>query len=157
MRSVPSWCDLGVRSRRSRRHDLGSGFVSEVEGCDLGAIQSRSRMAKLKGAKSKGSKLWVRWRSRRVRSGCNSKSKSKGSGLWVRGVIWVRSLSLFARESGNGLKWKFLLQTISGSNQLKHTVNWKVFPENLFFMRNQTPTFTEKHFQKWFEVKTNTT
>ena len=49
-------------------------------------------MAKLKGAKSKGSKLWVRWRSRMVRSGCNSKSKSNGEvegceveGLWALG------------------------------------------------------------------------
>ena len=23
-------------------------------------------------------------------------------------------------------------------------------------MRNQTPAFTEKHFRKWFEAKTNT-
>ena len=52
------------------------------------------------------------------------------SSVW--GVIWALSssslslsLSLFACESGNGLNWKFWLKPISGSNQLKHTVNWK--------------------------------
>ena len=35
--------------------DLGSGFTGEVEGCDLGAIRSRSRTTKSKGTKSKGS------------------------------------------------------------------------------------------------------
>ena len=66
------------------------------------------------------------------------------------------SLSVFARESGNGLNWKFSLQTISGSKPLKHMVNWKYFLENLFSMCNQTPAFTEKYFWKWFETKTNT-
>ena len=61
-------------------------------------------MAKLKGAKSKGSKLWVRWRSRRVRSGCNSKSKSNGEveGLWALGSwrdLGAISLSLSLRVS----------------------------------------------------------
>ena len=61
----------GMRSRRSqRRVILASRFAGEVEGCDLGAIRSRSWTVKLKGA------------------------KSKGSGLWVHGVIWVWSLSL---------------------------------------------------------------
>ena len=67
-RRVLSW-----RSRR--RAILGSGFIGEVEGCDLGAIRSRSWTVKLKGA------------------------KSKGSGLWVHGVIWVWSLSLSLRMS----------------------------------------------------------
>ena len=66
------------------------------------------------------------------------------------------SLSLFAHEFRNGLKWKFWLKPISGSKLLKHTVNWKYFPKNLFFMRNQTLAFTEKYFRKWFEAKTNT-
>ena len=35
------------------------------------------------------------------------------------------SVSIFARESGNDLKWKFSLQTISGSKPSKHPVNWK--------------------------------
>ena len=88
------------------------------------------------------------------------------SGLWVRrcsqrhdlGSLFFLSLSLslFARKSGNCLKWKFWLKPIFGSKPLKHTVNWKYFPENLFSMRNQTLAFTEKHFRKWFEAKTNT-
>ena len=124
----------------------------------------------VKGSRSKiGS--WVRRSVRR-----STKSKA-WSGLWVRGVIWALgspvqskawsglsllplslslSLSLFARKSGNCLKWKFWLKPISGSKPLKHTVNWKYFPENLFSMRNQTLAFTEKHFRKWFEAKTNT-
>ena len=123
---VEQW-SRSVRSQRA----LGSRFAGKVKGCNLGVIRSRSQMVKSKGA------------------------KSKGSGLLVRGVIWVRSLSLFARESENGLKWKFSLQTISGSNQLKHTINWKAFPKNLFSMRNQTPAFTEKAFPEviWSQNK----
>ena len=68
-----------MRSRQSWRHDLGFGFASEVKGFDLGAIQSRSGTAK-----SKGSGLWVRQQSRRVRSECDL--KSKGSRLWVRSL-----------------------------------------------------------------------
>ena len=59
---------VSVRSRRSRRRDLDSGFVGEVEGCDL-KLKSNSEVegceveglwalglpAKSKGAKSKGS------------------------------------------------------------------------------------------------------
>ena len=83
------------------------------------------------------------------------KSKSKAwSGLSL--LPFSLSLSLFACESGNGLKWKFWLKPISELKPLKHTVNWKYFLENLFSMRNQTLAFTEKHFRKWFEAKTNT-
>ena len=101
------------------------------------------------------------------------RSQRHDLGYGVRGVIWTLgspmkskawyglsllslSLSLFACESENDLKWKFWLKPISGSKPLKHTVNWKYFLENLFSMRNQTPAFTEKHFRKWFEAKTNT-
>ena len=79
-----------MRSRQSWRHDLGFGFASEVKGFDLGAIQSRSGTAK-----SKGSGLWVRQQSRRVRSECDL--KSKGSRLWVRSLSGCDlSLSLYA-------------------------------------------------------------
>ena len=55
-------CDLGVRSRRSRRH----GSSAKSKACDPG--------------------LWVRRRSRKVRSGCDSKSKSNGDlGSWRSG------------------------------------------------------------------------
>ena len=45
------------------------------------------------------------------------------SSVWGLGSLF--SLSLFARESGNGLKWKFWLKPISESKPLKHTVTWK--------------------------------
>ena len=83
---MPSWCDPRVRSRQSRRHDLGSGFAGEVEGCDLGVIRSRSQTTKSKGVKSKGSGFVgevegcdlgeIRSRSRTVRS-----RKALGSGF----------------------------------------------------------------------------
>ena len=83
---------------------------------------------------------------------------SDWSSVWGLGSLFFLSLSLsvFARESGNGLNWKFSLQTISGSKPLKYMVNWKYFLENLFSMCNQTPAFMEKYFRKWFEAKTNT-
>ena len=106
---------------------------------------------------------WVEGSRSKIDSWVRRSAKSKAwSGLWVR--RWSRrhdlgslslSLSLFACESRNGLKWKFWLKPIFGSKPLKHTVNWKYFPENLFSMRSQIPAFTEKHFRTWFEAKTN--
>ena len=102
---MPSWCDPRVRSRQSRRHDLGSGFAGEVEGCDLGVIRSLSQTAKLKGVKSKGSGFvgevegWdlgeIQSRSRTAKS---KGAKSKGSRLWVRSLSGC-DLSLSLRVS----------------------------------------------------------
>ena len=93
MRSVPSRCDLGVRSRRSRRRDLGSGFTDDLSRCDAISLSNDE----IEG-------LWVHRRSLSVRSGFDSISLSNSKvegceveGLWALGSIslWVRSLSLF--------------------------------------------------------------
>ena len=63
------------------------------------------------------------WRDQSVVVGLELLWSSDWSSVW--GVIWALSLSLFVRESGNGLKWKFSLQTISGSKPSKHLVSWK--------------------------------
>ena len=83
-------------------------MIGEILGCDLGevegviwalgspakskgAIRSRSQMTKSKGVKSNSSRLWVHWRSRRVRS-----RKALGSGF----VAWSGcDLSLSLRMS----------------------------------------------------------
>ena len=70
VRSVSSRCDPEVRSVRSQCdrcdlgevegviwalgswRDLGSGFIRKVEGCDLGAIRSRSRSCILLSSKN---------------------------------------------------------------------------------------------------------
>ena len=83
--------------------------------------------------------------------------------FWVRDLslslclrVWVLSLSLslFARLR----KWfegKILAENIFQVKGLNFTVNWNSFPENPFSIRNKTPAFMEKIFQKWFEAKTN--
>ena len=38
---------------------------------------------------------------------------------------------------------------------LFYSQHWKYFQFDPIFSNNQTPTFTEKHFRKWFEAKTN--
>ena len=105
----------------------------------------------------------VRCDSRFVGLRCNdlgflgSRSLSLSLSLSLCLHVWVLSLSLslFARLR----KWfegKILAENIFRVKGLNFTVNWNSFPENPFSMRNQTPAFPEKHFQKWFEVKTNT-
>ena len=103
-------CDLdeveGVRSRRSQRCViLASGFAGEVEGCDLGAIRSQSRTAKSNGNLGSRRDLGS-WRS-----GCDSKSNGD-PGLYLSLRVSPK------RESKNGLKWKFSLQTISAPEAL---------------------------------------
>ena len=67
VRSMSSWCDLsvigailgcdlgeveGVIWALGSWRDLGSGFIDKVEGCDLGAIRSRSRSCILLSSKN---------------------------------------------------------------------------------------------------------
>ena len=76
---------VSVRSRQSRRRDLGSGFAGEVEGCDL-KLKSNSEV---EGCEVEG--LWALGsRFADEVEGCEVK------GLWALGSIslWVRSLSL---------------------------------------------------------------
>ena len=100
--------------------------------------------------------LWVR----RSRQWCDDLhfsgfAISLSLSLCLRMWVLSLSLSLFARLR----KWfegKILAENIFRVKGLNFTVNWNSFPENPFFIRNQTPTFTEKLFRKWFEAKTNT-
>ena len=97
--------------------DLGFGFAGEVEGCDLGAIRSRSRTAKSKGAKSKGSGFAsevegcdlgaIRSRSRMAKS---KGAKSKGS----RFASKVEGCDLGAiRSRSRTAKWKGAIRSRS--------------------------------------------
>ena len=76
--------------------DLGSGFTGEVEGCDLGAIQSRSRRVRSRRALSlsANSKGAIRRRSR------NQTAKSKG----IKGIFTL----IVDNASSNGASIKFL-------------------------------------------------
>ena len=163
-----SRCDPGVRSRRSQMRDLGSGFAGEVEGCDLGAIRSRSRrvrsrralgsLAKLKGA------IWVRFevkverRSRRVRF------KVEVAGLWALGSIslWVRSLwPELGWSEGCALSLSLLSLSLSLSLSLRAGAislslsSLSVFRKMIFEGKIKTEIIlhpntrsTEKHFRK---------
>ena len=130
-----SWGAISVRSVLFR---CDHGVWSVPSRCNPG-VRSRCNWCEVEGVIS----MW------------SMQSRSRRHDIFLSLSLSL-SLFVFTRESRNDLKWKFSLQTISRSNQLKHTVNWKYFPKNLFSMRNQTPTFTEKYFQKWFETKTNT-
>ena len=98
-------CGLKALGRRSVR-----GFVDRwSQRCDWRSRQSYRR------------DRFVDWWVRR-----SAKSKSKAVISEVGKVEVEGSLSfVFACEFGNGLKWKFSLQTISGSKPSKHPVNWK--------------------------------
>ena len=81
--------------------------------------------------------------------------------VWRSWVFWVCNLSLSLSLSlfvclRKWFEGKILAENIFRVKGLNFTVNWNSFPENPFSMRNQTPAFTEKYFQKWFEAKTNT-
>ena len=76
--------------------------------------------------------------------------------LSVFAHLWVLSLplSLFARLR----KWfevKITTKNILRPVALFYSQHWKHFLFDLIFNNNQTSTFTEKHFRKWFETKTN--
>ena len=81
--------------------------------CDAKAL-GRRRSQRFVGRRSVCG--FVDRRSRRRGGFVDQRSRSRRLSL---------SLSLFARESVNGLKWKFSIQTISGSKPSKHLVNWK--------------------------------
>ena len=63
------------------------------------------------------------------------------------------SLSLSLR---NSFEVKIGTEIHFRGQSLFFSVNWNWFPENSIFQTNQTFAFTEKHFRKWFSLKTNT-
>ena len=65
------------------------------------------------------------------------------------------SLFLSLRVSENGLKWKKQRKIFYSPLPLFYGQHWKHFQFDPIFSNNQTPTFTEKHFRKLFEAKTN--
>ena len=136
-RLVRGFVALGRRRRVKDRFVVWRLLVvSEVEGSwvegsgsKIGLWVHRSAKSKVWSAKSVKSKAWSAklkaWLGRRSVGRRSAKSKSKAVIGEVGEVEVEGSLSsVFAHESRNGLKWKFSLQTISGSKPSKHPVNW---------------------------------
>ena len=111
---------------RRRKREVRGAAIGAVRGAMLRSTRCCNRLGAAIGAMRS-----LLDRRSVIGSVCGRRTKSR-SGACATVVVGLElglrtrlSLSLSARESGNGLKWKFSLQTNSGSNPLKHTVNWK--------------------------------
>ena len=133
-------------SKKSKSHRNVDRFVGQSKSYRKSKWEREREIGSwVRGAKALGCRwsrrlvsrrLWVEdrfvarrlWVAGEVEGSWVKGSRSK-IGSWVRRSTKSKALSLslfvFARESRNGFKWKFSLQTISGSKPSKHTVNWK--------------------------------
>ena len=136
----------------------------EIGGSKIGRSKARSRGGEIEGAIGVvWSSDWSSWdRAARcdrcgaaigktgMTSACDRRT---GLELGVRLFFLSLSLSLSVR---NSFEVKIGTKTHFRGQSVFFSVNWNWFLENSIFRTNQTPAFSEKHFQKWFSPKTNT-
>ena len=150
-----------VRSARCNRR-IGAREI-EQRGVIVGLELTRSTGAcdrrGLELARSTCACDWRRLELARSTGACDRRGLELGvcrqSSDWTGACdcLFFLSLSLSVR---NSFEVKIGTEIHFRGQSVFFSVNWNWFPENSIFRTNQTPSFPEKHFWKWFSPKTNT-